>query len=89
MSKTNSNNKISIGKFRLDIDDNNGDVTVNVTLRLKQPEDYDSDIVTKSGFDVYVDNVFNSSENVAVLPQDATISDKNLQKKVVFFTRLR
>jgi len=57
-NNTYSNNKISIGKFRLDIDDNNGDVTVNVTLRLKHPEYYDADIVTKSGFEVYLDGVY-------------------------------
>ena len=60
-NNTYSNNNISIGKFRLDIDDNNGNVTVNVTLRLKHPENYDSDIITKSGFEVYVDNVYNKT----------------------------
>ena len=60
-NNTYSNNNISVGKFRLDIDDNNGLVTVNITLRLKHAEDYDSDIVTKSGFDVYVDNVYNKT----------------------------
>ncbi len=50
-----SNNKISVGKFRLDIEEDNGDVSVNVTLRLKHPEYYDSDIITRSGFAVYAD----------------------------------
>ena len=55
-NNTYENNKISVGMFRLDVDENNGDVTANVTLRLKHPEYYDSDIITKSGFAVYVDN---------------------------------
>ena len=55
-NNTYKNNKISVGMFRLDVDENNGDVTANVTLRLKHPEYYDSDIITKSGFAVYVDN---------------------------------
>ena len=57
-NNTYSNNNISIGKFRLDIDENNGDVTVNITLNLKHPEYYDADIVTKSGFEVYLDGVY-------------------------------
>ena len=77
-----SNNKISVGKFRLDIDDNNGDVTVNVTLRLKHPEDYDSDIVIKSGFDVYVDNVFNKTVYDTTFPLNFT-DNVNHNVKVV------
>ncbi|WP_407432174.1 Ig-like domain repeat protein [Methanobrevibacter sp.] len=51
------NDKISLAKFRLDIDENNnGNVTVNITLRLKHPEYYDFDIITKSGFMVYIDD---------------------------------
>ena len=93
-NNTYSNNNISVGKFRLDIDDNNGLVTVNVTLRLKHPEYYDSDIITKSGFDVYVDNVYNKTvydttftlnfadnvnHNVKVVPLFSNLSkDKNI-----------
>ena len=54
-NNTYKNNKISVGKFRLDIEEDNGDVCVNITLRLKHPEYYDSDIITKSGFEIYLD----------------------------------
>jgi hypothetical protein len=58
-----SNNSIVFSKLKLEAEDpaSNGDVTFHIDVALKNPNSYDSDILDKSKYDVYVDGVYTAS----------------------------
>ena len=58
-----SSNSIVFTKLKLTADDpaSNGSVTFHVDATLKNPNSYDSDVLDKSNYDVYVDGVYRTT----------------------------
>uniref|UniRef100_UPI0038688382 DUF1565 domain-containing protein n=1 Tax=Methanobrevibacter sp. TaxID=66852 RepID=UPI0038688382 len=53
------NSTIELSKLRIDSEDPIGnEITINIDTSIKNPSAYDSDILDKIGYDVYVDGVF-------------------------------
>ena len=58
-NNTFENSTVEISKFRISAEDPVGDdITINIDVSLLNPSAYDSDLLDKTKFDVYVDGVF-------------------------------
>ena len=74
-------NSIEFAKLKLIADERVGDeVTLHVDVALKNPDFYDSDILEKSGYDVYMDGQYLKTVN----SKDFTINLKNIEKAQVY-----
>lgn len=74
-------NSIEFSKLKLTADDRVGDeVTLHIDATLKNPNYYDSDILKKSGYDVYIDGTYLKTVNGT----DFTLNLKNVEKAQVY-----
>ena len=74
-------NSIEFEKLKLIADERVGDeVTLHIDAALKNPNFYDSDILEKSGYDVYMDGQYLKTVN----SKDFTINLKNIEKAQVY-----
>ncbi|WP_407376208.1 Ig-like domain repeat protein [Methanobrevibacter sp.] len=74
-------NSMIFSKLKLTAEDRIGDeVTLHIDAALKYPNYYDSDILEKSGYDVYMDGVYLKTVNST----DFTLNLKNVEKAQVY-----
>ena len=74
-------NSIEFSKLRLSADERVGDeVTLHIDASLKNPDYYDSDILEKSSYDVYLDGAYFKTVNST----DFALNLKNIEKAQVY-----